>query len=135
MSRSGRDPLLWAALAVANQDAPGAGEFCLRCHTPSGWLAGRSHTANGSALLPEDVNSGVSCALCHRLVDPVPSTGAPTAPIDQQIRQQLQLSGTLPITTHVGNAMMIVDPDDNRRGPFALGVTFPYHTAKQTDLS
>ncbi len=134
MGQAGRDPLMWAALAAANHDAPGSGEFCLRCHTPSGWLAGRSHMADGSTLQPDDIAAGVSCALCHRLVDVVPSTGDEAAPIDAQIRQQLQLSGTLPITTHVGSAMMIVDPDDNRRGPFALGSTFAYHTAKQTDL-
>jgi hypothetical protein len=29
MSQSGRDPLMWAALHVANIDAPNAGEFCL----------------------------------------------------------------------------------------------------------
>ncbi len=36
-----RDPLFWAALDVANADLPGVGDFCLRCHTPTGWYAGR----------------------------------------------------------------------------------------------
>ena len=47
MAQSGRDPLMWAALAVANQDAPNSGETCLRCHLPKGWLEGRS--ARGTA--------------------------------------------------------------------------------------
>ena len=31
-------------------------------------------------------------------------------------------------------AAMIVDPDDNRRGPFSFGLSLPYHTAYQTDF-
>ena len=42
MGQAGRDPLFWAAFAVANDDATDAGEFCLRCHAPTGWFAGRS---------------------------------------------------------------------------------------------
>jgi len=30
--------------------------------------------------------------------------------------------------------MLIIDPHDNRRGPFDLASTFSYHTARQTDL-
>ncbi len=40
MSQSARDPLFYACLAVAEQDAPGVGDMCLRCHTPDGWLNG-----------------------------------------------------------------------------------------------
>ena len=34
MANATRDPLFWAALDVANNDAPGVGDYCLRCHTP-----------------------------------------------------------------------------------------------------
>jgi hypothetical protein len=78
MSEASRDPLWKACLTVADQDSiwalgnPNAGDLCLRCHTPTGWLGGRSDPANGSALgtnsHPEDFE-GVSCAACHRMVD------------------------------------------------------------------
>lgn len=68
MGQAGRDPLMWAALHIANIDAPESGEYCLRCHTPKGWLEGRSHPAIGSALQPGDLMNGVACAVCHRSV-------------------------------------------------------------------
>jgi len=43
MSISAKDPIFRAALAIANQDIKGIGEFCLRCHAPRAWLEGR-HT-------------------------------------------------------------------------------------------
>ncbi len=134
MSQAGRDPLMWAALTVANNDAPGSGEFCLRCHVPTGWLSGRSQPADGSAMLASDIGEGVSCAMCHRMVDPVPSTTDQAASIDRAIRAALAATGDLPITTHVASAMYIVDPNDNRRGPFKLSPAFPYHVAKRTDF-
>src|SRR5690606_8672652 len=45
MAHATRDPVFWAALDVANADIPGVGDFCLRCHTPQGWLAGRVRTS------------------------------------------------------------------------------------------
>lgn len=77
MANASRDPLFWAALDVANHDLPGIGDFCLRCHVPTGWLAGRSEppggTPDGCSLqgnLDEDDAdfSGVSCHLCHRMM-------------------------------------------------------------------
>lgn len=131
MGQAGRDPLLWAALAVANVDAPDAGDYCLRCHTPKGWLEGRSHPSDGSALQVDDVSNGVACGLCHRLVDPVPSPADETAAIDEAIRAAL----TAPVPAdYVGSATLIVDPDDNRRGPFSFGGVLPYHSAYQTGL-
>ncbi len=86
MANAMRDPLFWAALDVANKDVPGVGEFCLRCHTPSGWFGGRvvknglggtNDVALGAAgcLLAgtrdtDDFGSdfeGVGCHFCHRL--------------------------------------------------------------------
>ena len=49
MANAGRDPIFWAALDVANNDLPGIGEWCLRCHSPSGWLDGRVTPPAGSA--------------------------------------------------------------------------------------
>ena len=41
MANATRDPLFFAALDIANHDMPGVGDYCLRCHTPRGWLMGR----------------------------------------------------------------------------------------------
>ena len=51
MAQAARDPVFRAALAIANQDAEGVGEFCLRCHAPRGWLEGRSTPADRLALI------------------------------------------------------------------------------------
>ncbi len=76
MANASRDPLFWAALDVANNDLPGVGDFCLRCHTPKAWLSGRSEPPGGSVdgcglqgnLDDEDNDfEGVSCHLCHRM--------------------------------------------------------------------
>ncbi len=78
MSHAMRDPLYWATVAIAEQDflpgsdpetRGGAGDLCLRCHGPNGWLQGRSEPTDGSAFIAEDVD-GVECEFCHMLVDP-----------------------------------------------------------------
>lgn len=127
MSQAGRDPLFWAALAVANNDAPNAGDFCLRCHTPKGWLEGRSHPATGSALQSGDLSDGIACEVCHRMVDPVPSAGDEAVTIDAGIRAAL--TTTLP-ADNIGSAMLIIDPEDRRRGPFSLNPPHPNPTYK-----
>ena len=132
MSQAGRDPLMWAALTVANNDAPESGDLCQRCHLPKGWLEGRSHPADGSALTADDYAAGIACEVCHRMVDPVPSTSPSdeAKTIDAAVRAAL--TSTVPIS-HVASAMLIIDPDDNRRGPFALNPP-PPHTAYKTDF-
>jgi uncharacterized repeat protein (TIGR01451 family) len=130
MSQSARDVLMRAALTAANGFVPDAGDYCLRCHAPKGWLEGRSHPADGSDLNASDVANGVACALCHRMVDPVP-TGGEAAAIDIQVRAAL--TTTVP-TSYTGSAALIVDPSDNRRGPFTFSQQLPYHTAYQTDF-
>ncbi len=124
MSQAGRDPLFWAAVEVANRDAANSGEFCLRCHTPNGWLNGRSHPADGSALTSYDIDSGVNCAICHRAVEGVQASSDEAAIRDATIRSAI--SPALP-GDHVGSAMFVIDPMDFRRGPFSLGVNFSYH--------
>jgi hypothetical protein len=112
MAQSGRDPVTWAAIAVANQDAASSGETCLRCHLPKGWLEGRSAAADGSQMTAAD-REGVQCSICHRMVDPFAGPGAP--PEDAAI-----LAGLAEPVTYLSNAMMVVDPEDRRRGPFDI---------------
>src|SRR4029078_12187677 len=38
MANAARDPVFFAALAVANQDAPGVGTLCIRLHRPTGFV-------------------------------------------------------------------------------------------------
>lgn len=131
MSQAGRDPLTWAAIFNSNAMVPDSGEFCLRCHTSSGWYAGRSTTSDGSSLLPSDIRNGVSCQMCHRMVDPIPSTTDQAVSIDSEIRNSLV---SLPPQDHPASAMIILDPQDRRRGPFDLGTQFTFHSAYQTDF-
>ncbi|MFZ2490344.1 MAG: multiheme c-type cytochrome [Thermoanaerobaculia bacterium] len=87
MGQASRDPLFTAAFAAALQDSiwllgnPNAGSLCLRCHMPTGWLAGRADPPNGTKLIQEDM-AGVSCDLCHRVVDPMRGLGQPGVPSD-----------------------------------------------------
>lgn len=92
MANASRDPIFLAALTIANQDEPDAGDLCLRCHSPRGWLFGRSNPRDGSALEPEDLES-VQCDFCHRL------TSGPDG------------------EHNIGNAQYFVADDYVRRGP------------------
>ena len=127
MAQAGRDPVFWAAFAVAQNDAADAGEYCLRCHTPRGWYADRSDPADGSGLEPDDFSAGVACELCHRMVDPVAGADDEVAALDATIRAALT---DPPPGDHFGSAMIILDPEDNRRGPFAFP-TYGYHMRLQ----
>jgi hypothetical protein len=122
MAQATRDPVMHAALAIANQDMSNSGEMCLRCHAPGAWLDGRSTPPDGSAL----DNSlgdfdGVTCHLCHRLVDPFYEQGV-NPPVDRRI---LALLPQIPFS--IGNGEYVIDPNDNRRGPFDLGPNFYLH--------
>ena len=117
MAQAARDPVFLAALAVANQDVNGVGEFCLRCHAPRGWLENRSKPADGSALNYED-RQGVSCDVCHRLVDPLSDEAA-------QFAHQLPPS--------YGNAMIVVDTGNVVRGPYGDASGPMPHLTKKSD--
>lgn len=89
MSQAARDPLWLACLVVAAQDSiwalgnPNAADLCVRCHSPAGWLGGRSDPSNLTAL---DINQadyeGVHCDSCHRMVDPFLALGQPDLPAE-----------------------------------------------------
>ncbi len=77
MSQAARDPEFHAALAATNKYRTGDGEFCIRCHSPMGWLAGHSEDFTGQALEGTDFD-GVQCDYCHRSVDPLnPDSSVP----------------------------------------------------------
>jgi hypothetical protein len=110
MGHALRDPIFLAALAIAEQDASSSGDLCLRCHTPPGWVGGRSNPTDGSALTAAD-RDGVSCHFCHKAVDPVYATENP-------IEDQEVLEGIAAVPSEFGNGMYVVDPIDRRRGPY-----------------
>ncbi len=112
MAQSARDPLFHACLAIANQDAAFVGDLCIRCHSPSGWISGRSEPTDGSALTAPD-RDGVSCSVCHRAVDPVYKTGVSPL-IDQTILSQIN-----PLPINPGGGNYVLDTADMRRGPYA----------------
>jgi hypothetical protein len=116
MAHAGIDLLFKANMVVANQDAPDSGDLCLRCHFPRGWLQGRSVPTDGSRMLDTD-KSGVTCDLCHRLVDPIFDPAHNPAE-DEDILNSLIFPGT-----EFGNGMYVVDPTGARRGPFLNAAT------------
>ena len=83
MANATRDPLFWAAVDIANQDVPGVGDFCIRCHSPMGFYKGNTKNglgnidyANGCMLdgtvsmaqeNPNNDYQGVTCHFCHRI--------------------------------------------------------------------
>lgn len=128
MAQAMRDPLFLACLAVAEQDAPSVGDLCLRCHTPGGWLGGRSTDTSGGLVTTTD-RQGVQCDFCHRLVDPIYQMGV--NPIqDEAILDSLDV---IPLAR--ANGQYVMDPDPIRRGPYADAqashafVESPFHRA------
>ncbi len=115
MAQSVRDPVWRAAVSIANQDAAGAGEYCIRCHSPMGWGSGRSATGDVDDLWDPDDTDGVSCGFCHRMVDPIFSAENPSQ--DEGILQLLVDSGDYPNPAHPGNGRFVFDHIDSRRGP------------------
>jgi hypothetical protein len=102
MAQAARDPVFRAALGVANDDLPGCGEFCIRCHSPRAWFEGRS-TAPDASLLQGDDLHGVTCDICHRLTDP----------LSDEAKEFAKLA-----PPGYGNGMMVIGPDRVLRGPY-----------------
>jgi len=116
MAQAAVDPIFKANMSIANQDAPDSADLCLRCHNSRGWLDGRSTPTDGSQMTEDDM-AGISCDLCHRLVDPVYQPGiSPDA--DEDIINNLENA-----PQHPGNGMYVFDPNAHRRGPFADSVS------------
>jgi hypothetical protein len=119
MAHSSRDPMFWATLAVAEQDFAGGGDFCLRCHVPSGWLAGRSVPTDGAALdVTRDVH-GVECDQCHRLTNPDGSEYA-----GLQFPPFVANDGGTPATGYYGSGQYVMwegPPNGPPYGPSKLG--------------
>ena len=113
MGQAARDPLFLACLAIAEQDAPSSGDLCLRCHTPFGWMLGRSNPTGGTGLTDLD-RDGVACDFCHRAVDPVYKPGV--SPVEDQGVLNNLTPGLVP--SHYSNGQFVVDPDPRKRGPF-----------------
>ncbi len=113
MMNATSDPVFRAALDIANRDAPESGDLCLRCHSPKGWLEGRSTPTDGSQLLEADA-IGVSCDVCHRMVDPYYEPGI-SPPEDASILAELE-----EVPQVFASAQYVIDPDSTRRrGPFS----------------
>ncbi|MCK6483153.1 MAG: hypothetical protein HUU22_03805 [Phycisphaerae bacterium] len=124
-AQAARDPLFYACLDIAERDAPGIGETCIRCHVPMAWLDGRSQPSDGSAITSFD-RDGINCNFCHRNVDPFQYAGAP--PVDAAIIAALGADapvqsmdlGNPSMPGDGGNASYVIDPLDQRRGPFPV---------------
>jgi len=134
MAQAARDPLWLTAVTVSLQDSiyttgnPNAGDICVKCHSPSGWLEERSDPVNMEQLTGMDYE-GVHCDFCHRLVDPI---GASTER-DQEILGNHTLfdgspyltdgvptnygTGELPDYIENGGGQFFVDPESIPRGP------------------
>ena len=141
MAQAGRDPVTRAAALLAEADAAGSGETCIRCHAPIGWLAGRSAGGRFADLTADD-RDGVACNVCHRMLDPIARPDAPAgdgtilAALDAadvrpsgtcrgapatSCTNDAACTGTGPCDVDAGSGRFVVDPADTRRGPFEVG--------------
>ncbi len=119
MANATRDPIFHAALAIANQDVAESGTYCIRCHSPTGFMEGDGTPADGSALAGDDYD-GVNCHLCHRMVDPIADPANPAE--DAAI-----LAALTDVPTDPHSGQYVLDPFDRRRGPFTLNEPFFWH--------
>ena len=136
MSHATRDPIFYATMAVAEQDfipnlavwntlqpgtSPGTtppggvGDLCLRCHTPEGWMAGRSTPTDGSALTPSSDFEGVSCDTCHRMMDPATAEGRRQLTPSHE-NYWVDAQGKL--EAFYGSGQYVLDPGADKRGPY-----------------
>jgi hypothetical protein len=145
MAHAYHDPVFHAALDVAEKDASGATDACIRCHAPAGWVSNRGPTrpvGNPQPFQPQD-NFGISCSVCHRMVDPIERVPAPTAgtdgiftaTTDRDILEALGVNRPPNFANGGPTAAntFVLDPEDRRRGPFDLGF-MPYHNWLQSDF-
>jgi hypothetical protein len=112
MSQATRDPIFWATLAVAEQDFDGAGDLCIRCHSPDGWVNGRSTPTDGSGLGQNDA-TGVACDLCHKLTNP---NGLEHA--GEQFVPFVANDGGTPPAGYYGSGMYVLWGSSDKLGPY-----------------
>ncbi|UCF04501.1 MAG: T9SS type A sorting domain-containing protein [bacterium] len=112
MGQSARDPFFFACMAIAEQEAPSAGDVCIRCHSPGGWQEGRSIDTDGDLLNVKD-RHGVQCDFCHRIVDHNYIPGVSPA------EDEAVLATVSPLPLEYANGQFINDPAPIRRGPYA----------------
>jgi hypothetical protein len=112
MANAGRDPIFWATLAIAEQDFDGAGDLCIRCHSPNGWVGGRSTPTDGSALTAGDAE-GVECDLCHKITNPDNSEliGVQNDPF-------IANDGGIPPNGYYGSGMYVLWGGSEKLGPY-----------------
>lgn len=125
MAHASRDPLFFAGLAIADSDFPGAGDYCIRCHMPRGWLSGNATPTDGSGLDPYTDKDGVECGICHSLVNQNTHehAGVQSAPY-------LAHDGGTPAEGFYGSGMYVVSGNQTRYGPYDQGVTAGHPWAK-----
>lgn len=113
MMHSGRDPIFWGQLAIAEQDFPGYGNVCMRCHTGAGWAENRAIPTNGQGLTDVDDGFGVECDICHKLTNPDGSEieGIQNPPF-------IANDGGNPPEGYYGAAQMVLAASFNRLGPY-----------------
>jgi hypothetical protein len=111
MAQAMRDPIFTACMEVAEHDAPSVGDLCLRCHTPGGWMEGRSTDTSGGMVTAKD-RQGIQCDFCHRLVD-----FNSLAAEDQDIINELD-----ELPAQYGNGQFVSDPLSTKRGPYSDAV-------------
>lgn len=111
MGNAARDPVFFAALTVANQDAPDSGSFCMHCHTTIGYVRGNASPADGSMLDSID-RQGVGCDTCHRAL----TTPGPEGPY------------------LLGNAQLVYSEDTTKHGPYQGAVSMAHTTAAEPML-
>jgi hypothetical protein len=76
MANAARDPVFWAAVAVAAQDAAAddtgvltdATQLCVRCHSPRAALEGNAAATSIDELTPQQ-REGIECEVCHRMME------------------------------------------------------------------
>ncbi|HEB53887.1 MAG TPA: hypothetical protein ENI87_11600 [bacterium] len=123
MAHAGRDPVFWAALAVAEGDYPGSGDFCIRCHSPRGWMEGRAVPSDGSGLVSYYDADGIECGICHSLVNPDGSEHP-----GQQSAPYIANNG---VEGFYGSGMQVHSGTQDRYGPYA-NVMAPHGTVQSS---
>lgn len=112
MANAARDPVFFAALTIANQDVPDVGTYCIRCHTPLGFVRNHATPADGS-LLDNIDKQGVGCDVCHRATQ---TSGAAGPYL-------------------LGDAQIVFTADTSKRGPYEGAVSPVHNTVHDDGLS